>query len=96
MGEKRDAYVAEMKVKIDEWNKTLDQFQVKANQTTADVLVQCKSEIEKLKAKRTDFEGKMSELQSSGETAWEDMKTGVDQAWVTMGDTLRAAKSRFR
>jgi hypothetical protein len=85
-----------MKVKIDGWNHTLDKFQVKANRTTADVLAQSKIEIELLKSKRKEFDEKMSELQSSGETAWEDLKTGVDKSWQTLGDTLRAANSRFR
>jgi hypothetical protein len=85
-----------MKVKIDGWNSSIDKFQVKANQTTADVLDQYKREIEKLKTKRKEFDGKMSDLQSSGEAAWEDLKTGVDNAWKEMGDSLQTAKSRFR
>jgi chromosome segregation ATPase len=96
MNETRDAYVKDMKVKIEGWNKTIEKFQVKANQTTADVLEQYKREIEKLKLKRKEYDGKMSELESSGEAAWEDLKSGVDKAWQTMGDTLHAATSRFR
>jgi SMC interacting uncharacterized protein involved in chromosome segregation len=96
MSEKRDAYVEEMKAKLDQWNAGMDKFQVKANQATADVLVDYKYHLERIKAKRAEFEGKMSELKSSGEGAWEELKTGVENSWQTMGDALHAAKSKFR
>ena len=95
MGGKRDEYVQKMKAKIDDWNLAIDHLQAKADKATVDVLDQYKSEIEKLKAKRTEFEGKMSELQASGESAWENLKTGVDHAWKAMGDSIHEAKSRF-
>jgi hypothetical protein len=96
MSEKRDAYVEEMKVKLDQWNAGMDKFQVKANQATADVLADYKYHLERIKAKRGEFEVKMSELKAAGETAWEDLKSGVESSWQTMGDALHAAKSKFR
>jgi len=95
MGEKRDAYVEKMKAKIDEWNTEIDQFQVKAGQAKADIQIQYEKQIEELKAKRQELQGKIEELQKAGETAWEDMKLGLDAAWHSMGESVKSAKSRF-
>jgi len=96
MSVERDAYVQDMKKKIGGWNLALHKFQIKANQSTADVLAEYKKEIEKIKTMRDDLEGKFTNLQKAEETAWDDLKIGVDHAWQTLGNSIHTAQSRFR
>ena len=95
MSEKRNAYVEKLKANIDEWNVEIDKFKDKADQAKADAQVQCRKHVEELKAKRHELEVKIAELQKAKETAWEDVKAGVDTAWHAMGESIKAAKSRF-
>jgi len=95
MGTKRDAYVQKLKENIDKRNVQIDKFQAKADQAQAEAQVQYREQIEELKAKRQELVVKIAELQKARETAWEDVKTGVDSAWKTMGESIKAARSRF-
>lgn len=95
MGEKRDAYIEEVKSKIDKWNVEINKFQAKAGKAKAEAQVQYRKEIEELKAKRKLLEEKIADMQRAGETAWEDIKGGVDTAWKSLGDSIQTAKSRF-
>ena len=95
MSEKRNAYVETMKVKIDEWNIEIDKLQAKADQAKLDTQVEYKKQVEELKGKRQDLYRKMSEMKKASETAWEDMKAGLDAAWQAMGESVKLAQSRF-
>jgi hypothetical protein len=49
-----------------------------------------------LKAKQAVARQKMEEMQKSGESAWQDLKAGVDMAWTAIGESIDSAKSRFK
>ncbi len=95
MGGKRDAYIEEVKSKLDKWNKEINQFQAKAKKAKTTAQVQLHKEIDEIKGKRKLLEEKISDMQRSSETAWEDIKGGVDTAWKSLGDSIQTAKSRF-
>jgi hypothetical protein len=39
---------------------------------------------------------KLGELKRAGEDAWEDIKSGMDLAWESLGDAMKSARSRFK
>jgi hypothetical protein len=96
MGAKRDAYVEEIKGKIDNWNLEIDKFQAKTDIAKAKAQAQYLKHIEELKGKRKEVEAKLDEIQRSSETAWEDVKAGADKAWKSMSETIKIARSRFK
>jgi len=96
MGEKRDAYVKEVKGKIDDWNLEIDKFQAKTDIAKAKAQIQYIKHIDELKGKRKELEVKLDDLQRSSESAWEDVKAGADKAWKSMGETIKIARSRFK
>jgi len=95
MGTKRDAYIEDIKSKMDKWNAEINKFQAKAKKAKSTAQVQFTKEIDEIKAKRKVLEDKIADMQRAGETAWEDIKGGVDDAWKTLGDSIQTAKSRF-
>lgn len=96
MGEKRDAYVEKLKAQIDKWNADIDGLQAKANQAGADAKVKMQKHIDDLKAKRQELEEKIKPIQKAGGEAWEDLKSGANQAFKALGEAVQAAKSRFK
>jgi len=38
---------------------------------------------------------KLNELQQASETAWEDLKAGVENAWDSLENAMKKAASRF-
>jgi hypothetical protein len=68
----------------------------KAGEVTAEVKKEYNEQIESLKAKQIATRQKIEELQHAGESAWEDLKLGIDVAWTAMGEAIDSAKSRFK
>lgn len=95
MTEKRDAYVQQLKAKMDEWNAEIDKLQAKADQAEAEAKIEYHEQIEDLRAKRKEVEDKMAELQQASEGAWEDLKQGLENSWEILKGAFAKAKSRF-
>jgi hypothetical protein len=96
MGEKREVYVEKLKAKIDEWNTEIGKLEVKANQVKVDARAKYQKQVGELKKKQGEVEVKVRELKKAGDGAWQDMKVGVDVAWKALGESVKAAKSRFK
>ena len=95
MSEKRDAYVQKMKAKIDEWNADIDKLTAKADQAEADAKIRYHQRLEELHAKRQVMEDKIADLQSAGESAWEELKQGVESSWQSWKESFTKAKTAF-
>ena len=93
---KRDVYVQQLHAKIDEWNADIDKLAAKADQVEADSRREYQEQIDRLKHKRREIEGKLTDLKQSGEEAWHDFKTGIDLAWDSMNEAVKSAMSRFK
>lgn len=96
MGEKRDAYVEKLKAQIDKWNADIDGLQAKANKAGAEAKVKMQKHIDELKAKRQELEEKMKPIQKAGGEAWEDLRSGANQALKALGEAIESAKTRFK
>jgi uncharacterized coiled-coil DUF342 family protein len=96
MSEKRDAYVQKLKAKMDEWNAEIDKLAAKADQADGEAKIEYHKQVEDLRAKRKGVEDKLAALHQAGEGAWEDLKTGIESAWDSLGNALKSAASRFQ
>lgn len=92
----RDEYIRKMQAKLEEWNAEIDTLTAKADEVTADVKNEYNEQIESLKARQAAARQKIEELQQAGESAWEDLKSGVELAWTAIGEAIDSARSRFR
>lgn len=92
----RDAYVQEMKAKLDDWNAQIDKLSAKADAAQADTKLEYNKQVEALKKQREEALQRLNELQSAAESAWEDMRAGMDAAQDKMTSALKNAASRFQ
>jgi len=92
----RDEYVRRMQAKLEEWNAEIDTLTAKAGRITADLKNDYKEEIESLKAKQAVARKKIEELQLAGDSAWKDLKSGIELALSAMGEAIDSARSRFK
>jgi uncharacterized coiled-coil DUF342 family protein len=91
----RDEYVRKMQAKLEEWNSEIDELTARADKVKADVKNEYNVQIESLKVKRADARQKIEEFQRAGESALEDMKSGIELAFKSMGNAIGSARSRF-
>ena len=92
----RDQYVRRMQEKLEEWNTEIDTLSAKADKVTADIRSEYAEQISALKEKQAAARQKIEEIQHSGESAWEDLKSGMELAWTAIGEAVDSAKTRFK
>jgi chromosome segregation ATPase len=95
MNDKKDAYIKKLKAKLDEWNAEIDKIQAKANQAEAETKIVYEKQLADLQSKRNDVDQKISELQQAGESAWEDLKQGLENSWDILKASFTKAKTEF-
>lgn len=92
----KDEYVRRMHTKLEQWNAEIDTLAARVDQLETDARAGYRKQIETLRGKRDDARRQLDTLQQSGESAWQDMKAGVEIAWDAIGEALNSARSRFK
>jgi uncharacterized coiled-coil DUF342 family protein len=92
----KDAYVQKLHAKLDEWNAEIDKLKAKADQAQAASHVEYQKQIENLQQKRKEVESKIEEVAGAGDGALEELKSGVQGAWDSMEQALKAARTKFK
>jgi uncharacterized coiled-coil DUF342 family protein len=95
MPEKKDVYVQKLKAKIDEWNAEIDKLSAKADQSQADLKLRYLEQIQGLKEERNKIEAKLEALQEAGESAWDELKEGLEDSFNVWKDSFSKAKAAF-
>lgn len=91
----KDVYVQKLHAKIDEWNADLDLLIARLDGLEAQQRGALQKQIEDLQAQCRVLGQKAAALQDSGDSAWEDLKRGMEQARETLETSVKTAKSRF-
>ena len=92
----KDEYTRKMHSKLDQWGAEIDALSAKADQAGAEARVEYHKQIADLHSKKDKARNQLTELENAGENAWEDMKSGVEAAWDSVGEAVNSAKSRFK
>ena len=92
----RDEYISKMKAKLEQWNADIETLAAKASEVSADFRSEYNEQIASLKVKLAAARQKIELLQKSGESAWEELKSGIERAWSAIGEAIDSAKSRFK
>jgi len=92
----RDEYIRKMQAKLEEWNAEIDSLTVKAGEVSTELMKEYNEQIESLKAKQAAARQKIEELQQAGDSAWGDLKSGIELAWSAVEEAIDSARSRFK
>ncbi len=93
--ENQDAYVAKLKAKLDEWNAQLHQLEALAGAAQADKQQVYNEHIATLQQHRDSAQQQLAQLQQASGGAWEDMKHGLEEAWMRIDQAFVKARARF-
>ena len=92
----KDEFVRRMHAKLDQWNADIDTLKAKADSAGTEARTEYHKQLETLRSKRDEARSKLNELETAGESAWEDLKAGVEMAWESVSEAVRSAASRFK
>lgn len=92
----KEAYRKKLEAQLAEWDARLDAFNARARQASADARIHYENELEGLRRQRAAASDTLAELGRRSETAWEDMKVGVEKAWGEMSSAMDKVAARFK
>lgn len=92
----RDAYVAKLKAKLDEWNAELAKYEAQARGAQAEAKLRYERQMAELKSSRDTAARKMRELQDASADAWESLREGTEAAWSNLSKAFKDAAERFK
>ena len=92
----KDEFVRKMHSELDQWNNEIDALVAKVDQTEEQVQTEFRQQIEALHSKRDEAHKQLYELEQAGESAWEDMKLGIEMALGDISEAMNSAISRFK
>jgi predicted nuclease with TOPRIM domain len=91
----RDAYIKEIKTKIDEWNKEIDKLAAKAAKAKAEAKKTADEQLALLKKNSKNYQKKYDELQKASGKAWDEIRDGLEEAGDALKDAFKKAKKHF-
>ncbi len=92
---KKEAYVEKLQAHMNKWDSEIVALEARASEAAADAKIGYFEQIDKLKKHQLDAQAKLDDLRQSGDSAWEDMKAGVEQSWNSLEKAVNNAASRF-
>jgi hypothetical protein len=92
MGTKRDAYMGKLLAIFEKWNVIIDLMQVKSKNAHAGTRVQYEKQVDGMREKRRDIEMKVVELHKVSGAGWEELKDGLVESRLALGEAMNAVK----
>lgn len=92
---KRDAYVAKMKLQLDELNAKMDGLEAKAHEAKADAREKYNEEMGKLRRQSKLTLAKLDEIKAVGEDSWEAMVVEMEKVRDAFVHSFHYFKSQF-
>lgn len=96
MTDAREAYIEKVKAQLNKFDAQLAEMKAKADKTTASAQVEYHSMMEEALVKREALQAQLAELQSSGGSAWEEIRTGLEKAGQELQKSFEAASAKFK
>jgi uncharacterized coiled-coil DUF342 family protein len=92
----KESYRQKLQAQLDQWSAEIDKIKARADKADADVKLEYSEQIEDLRVKQQAAKEKLAGLLSASDDAWEDLKAGVESAWLTLGEAIDRAAARIK
>jgi chromosome segregation ATPase len=93
---KQDAYQEKIEARLERIAAEIAGLRAIADEAKADARLRLYDEIEDLQAKQQRLRERLEALRTAGDSAWEDIRTGVELAWTDLEKAFRQASKRFQ
>ena len=90
--DKKDLYIEKLNAQLKEWSASIDGLKAKAEKASADLKIAYYKQLDDLKAKRDTARGKIHELKTAGDDAWERVRTEIEKSWGDLKAAFDKAK----
>lgn len=94
--EARQAYIKKVQAQLDQYDAQLSEMKARADKVAANAKVEYHSMMEEAIVKRDALQVQLGELQSSSESAWEEIQKGLEKAGAELQKSFGAALEKFK
>lgn len=91
----RDAYKQKMEAQLEEQQARLELMKARVKQAMADGKIMAYEELADADAKLGAARAKLKELGSASESAFGELKSGVENAWTALTEACKRAGDKF-
>lgn len=95
METKKEIYREKAKAKLEQLNAQIDGLMAKFDETKADTKLQFKDQFDELTNRQDTVERKYEQMKNAGEDAWQDMRSGLDDALDNLEESFNQASEKF-
>ena len=96
MNDKRKAYEEKLDAQLKEWDAEIAVRKAKAEKAKADEKVDYFKTVDALEHKQHEAKTKLQELKTTGDEAWEAVKTGAEKTWAEVKAAFHDTVSKFK
>ncbi len=97
--ETKDSYLEKMKAKFNDlnykWNIERNKLEVKAQNAKVEVKKKFEEQLKTLQKRREKMSQKLDQIDVASDAAWRDIKEGADNAWQSLNEAIKKARSHF-
>lgn len=94
--ETMEAYQQKARAQLKEMKARLQMFEARAENASADMKIKYHDNLVDWKARFEDIENRMNELSESSGEAWEDIRTGIDNALGELQSAIQKGTDQFK
>jgi hypothetical protein len=91
--DKRTEYAEKLSAQMVEWDRQIDQLNIKATSATPEARREYSKAIKALQLKRDEAADKLQNIPITSDDEWEVLKKGIDQIWddltKMLGDAIK-------
>jgi ATP/maltotriose-dependent transcriptional regulator MalT len=91
----KDAYIAKMKLQLDELNEKMEELESRAHEAKLEAQEKYKEEMAKLRAQSKLALDKLGELKSATESNWQELVTNTEKVRDAFVSSFHYFKSQF-
>jgi len=92
----RNAFIDKMAAQLKQWNAEIEDLEAVAEKAKDVAKADYQKHIEDLRNKRQTVEDKLADIKQASDQAWEELKSGAEEAFNAMKNAFQTAMSKFK
>ena len=88
-------FVENLKQQLEDWDYQVDRFQARLGDMRTEMRDKAEAALKEVQSHRSQVKAKLDEMEKHSESAWQDLKDGVEIAWDGLRTAYYAARSEF-
>jgi SMC interacting uncharacterized protein involved in chromosome segregation len=93
--ETRNATIERWEAALKEWSAKIEVLDAKARRLKADLKEEAQTQVTSLRSKEHALAEQLAKAKASGEEAWDDVRSGLNDAWSDLKDAIERASTKM-